>query len=454
MTFRKRILQSIILGFLCSILVTGSISFLRVRQNFSTYLRLEQQFRISRILTEIGDLYRENQRMSQNDLQTLAGQENLFIEIIDQNGHSVDKFDGIDPQDSMHGTYIERDITIFGTYRNPIGTIRIGYWDHSLLSQSAKAFTESLYLSFIISLLLATVFAFFASFWISRRVTKPVEAIMLQTERIRFGDYSVKPEPAGYAKEFDQLTENINSLSEALEQQESYRRKYAQDISHELRTPVTSMKLQIATMRDGIREPNRENLILLMDEVNRLNRLIEMLKDSFQDGTTWTELKIEPVEVEEFLNSLADSVRPLFAIDDCQLTIVTAPRLVIETDPDKLRQILYNLMSNAKKAINPGGTVTVRAYPSKSLVKFVVEDNGIGIRESDIPHVFERFYRADTARNTKQGGTGLGLSIVKSTVQSLQGTIFVNSEVGRGSTFTVTLPMHWTEPEKPKKETG
>jgi two-component sensor histidine kinase len=210
----------------------------------------------------------------------------------------------------------------------------------------------------------------------------------------------------------------------------------------------TALNLHVSAMLDGILPANEENLRAIRYEITRLNRMTEMLKSTFDAQESTDRIHIESVDCTALLNELADSLRPMLNKDRVQITLSVPAELVTETDKEKLRQILYNLLSNAKKAVDQGGRIRIEGHKTKKDIVLTVADDGIGIRSVDLPHIFDRFYRADTARNTKKGGTGLGLAIVKSHIQSLHGTIRVESTPGEGSRFTITLPLYWPGQEK------
>lgn len=444
MTLRNRIHISILASILGILFLLGATLLLQSNRNFRQYLAIEQQIQTAELVQQIETVYQRS-GASAGELEYLVSSERIYLEIYDQNGQLIDSYDGIPDNMVLRGNYVEREIPVLNALRQQVGTMKIGFWDHSLLSQSAERFSRALSGSILLTTLIAFVLSLFISYTISRHITRPVQQIMEQTEKIRDGDYSLRPEPRGFALEFDQLTDNINSLSDALQSQEQHRKKYAQDIGHELRTPVTALKLHIAAIQDGLRPANEENLKLLSYEVNRLSRLIEMLATSFEERGQTGAPQIESVRLKPMVEELTASLRPMFSADEVQLLTEISTDCVLESDRERLRQILYNLLSNAKKAVEHGGTVRLTAKCTKKQIVITVQDNGIGIRSADLPHIFDRFYRADTARNTKQGGTGLGLSIVKAHVQSLHGTIKVDSTPGEGSSFITTLPAQWPE---------
>lgn len=450
MKLRSRILQIMLVGVVIAITLVAFLSFTFVRREFAEYVKLERQQRLDQILADVSKMYSENPSLTPNSLADLAFSEQLSIEVSDAHGVMIGSFNGIAPGVEGQGEYTEQNVPIMDAHYQMVGQIKIGYWDNALLTQAARSFFLSLIRAFGLAAGVAAVCALLFSVLFSKRIVSPIQTLMEQTTSIRYGEYTKQDPARGVAIEVDRLSENINALSAALEQQEKTRKQYAQDISHELRTPVTALKLQLAAMRDGIVPLDTEACNFLLEETDRLNRLIEMLRQSFANENIWGSRDIQTVSLQELIEGLAQSVRPLIEHDGSHFEVEVPHPWKISTDPETLRHILYNLLSNARKAIHAGGTVRLHVRQEKEHVLLSVTDNGVGIRPEDLDRIFERFYRVDDARNTKMGGTGLGLAIAKNMTASLHGTLRVQSEYGEGSTFTVTLPLRF--PKEPKNE--
>ena len=228
---------------------------------------------------------------------------------------------------------------------------------------------------------------------------------------------------------------------------ERVRQDFVANASHELKTPLASIKAYTETLLDGALHDDAVNVAFLEridEQADRLSRLVlDLLSlarlESGQDLFQHTPVRLEPVVREAFE---AQRARAEAKRLDYTLELPPAARgLVVTADDEAIRQVLDNLIDNAIKYTPEGGRVVValRPAPGGSAV-LEVADSGIGIPRADLPRVFERFYRVDKARSRALGGTGLGLSIVKHLVQSLGGTVAVDSRLGHGSTFTVTLP--------------
>ena len=274
--------------------------------------------------------------------------------------------------------------------------------------------------------------------------------IMASMRIIREGDYSHKVKMGGQ-DELTVLGDEFNDLTDRLQTSEGKRRQFVSDASHELKTPLASIKL----LSDSILQNDmdvgtiREFVGDIGNEADRLNRMTQKLLsltkiESQQDGTC---------EIISLTPTVQRVVRMLSRIaEENSITIETqieeeCPILILEDD---LYQITFNLAENGIKYNLPGGKLIIRVYRYEDNAIMEVSDTGVGIPEDAISHVFERFYRVDKARSRKTGGSGLGLAIVRNMVERNQGTIDVESVLGQGTTFRVTFPIFDTEEEDPE----
>lgn len=228
---------------------------------------------------------------------------------------------------------------------------------------------------------------------------------------------------------------------------ERLRQDFVANVSHELKTPLANIKSSVEVLIDGAAEdPSSRGQFLseIADQADRQQLLIEDLLSLARIESSEIRLEIEKVEVEEAVHSCLDRHRTRAEAKGLQLDGValhgSPPDLSVAADDKCLAQILDNLVDNAIKYTLAGGRITVRWRVCERNVCVEVADTGIGIPDRDLPRVFERFYRVDKARSREMGGTGLGLAIVKHMAQALKGQVKVVSEVGQGSTFTLTLP--------------
>ena len=229
-----------------------------------------------------------------------------------------------------------------------------------------------------------------------------------------------------------------------MERVEKLRRDYVANVSHELRTPLTAVRGLLEPLADGMvkDEADRQRYYkIMLHEVLRLSRLITdmMTLSRLQSGTEYME--ITRVDVNELVQDIASAYSSTLADKGVNL-VLDCPRPVPDamTDPDRIEQVLVILLDNASRYTPKGGTITISARNAKEKIQLSVTDTGCGIPESDLPHIFERFYKVDKSHS--EGGTGLGLSIAQFIMEKLGETISVESEVGKGTRFTLTLQRY------------
>jgi two-component system phosphate regulon sensor histidine kinase PhoR len=226
---------------------------------------------------------------------------------------------------------------------------------------------------------------------------------------------------------------------------EKMRRDFVANVSHELRTPLSIFRGYLETLIDDPHQPPGELLRIL--EVmerhsNRLNALVEDVLSLARLESPGMELTLSDVDLPELLHSIMRDWEKRLAAKQLKSHLNfpgNLPRL--SADETRLQELIYNLLDNAVKYSKPGGTVFLRAEPAGDSVRISVADQGIGIPENDLPRIFERFYRADKSRSSEQSGTGLGLSIVKHIAQLHGGRVEAESELGKGTTISVVLPI-------------
>ncbi|WP_427917757.1 HAMP domain-containing sensor histidine kinase [Streptomyces sp. cg40] len=236
------------------------------------------------------------------------------------------------------------------------------------------------------------------------------------------------------------LAEAFNDLADRRERMEVQRKAMVSDIAHELRSPLTNIRGWLEVTRDGFVEPDPALLGSLHEEAMVLQRVIDDLQDLAAADAGTLRLHREPVRVEDLFDQVAAAYR--VTADTAGVVLLTkADRtLWLDADPVRMRQVLGNLVSNALRHTPVDGTVTLTAWREGDRAVLTVTDTGTGIAPEDLPHVFERFWRADQSRSRRTGGSGLGLSIVRDLAAAHDGTVEAASTPGTGSTFTLKLP--------------
>jgi len=251
----------------------------------------------------------------------------------------------------------------------------------------------------------------------------------------------------------DEINGFVVVLHDITEQQklERMRKEFVANVSHELRTPLTTIKSYVETLLEGAmenRQVGRRFLNVVDSEADRMNRLVADLLQLSQIDYLQVRWDRKLLPVSELVDDVYDKLHGQAERSGVELACEYSDGLYVYGDFDRLQQVLLNLASNALKFTPEGGTVDLMAQPKgRDFVEFVVRDNGVGIPEDDLPRVFDRFYRVDKARSRELGGTGLGLAIAREIVQAHGGTINVESEVGKGTSVTFTVPTRSQSPE-------
>ena len=300
-----------------------------------------------------------------------------------------------------------------------------------------RQFNFHLYLSVCFMLILSAVVAFF----MADRISRPVLNAAKRAHLISGGKYKIDDETSSDITEIETLIESMNRLGQALEMQEELRKRLMSDIAHELRNPVTIVKSHLEAFEDGVWEPTSERLRLTVSEIDRLSKLISEVGNLYAIEGTENSLSISAANISEELERIVLSFSHLFANKSVSLTADIEGGAEAAVDIGKLRQAVTNLLSNALRYTDEGGKVLLSLKTLPDYLEIIVRDNGIGIAKSDLPNIFERFYRADKSRTRASGGMGIGLAITKAIAEAHGGTIRVESTEGEGSTFIITLPV-------------
>ena len=247
----------------------------------------------------------------------------------------------------------------------------------------------------------------------------------------------------------------VEDISE-LRRMEQVRNDFAANVSHELKTPLTSIKGFVETLQEGALEnpPMAQRFLrIIMMEVDRLTRLINDILSISKMESGQTEVSNERVRIDQMMEDVAEMLSVHATEKGVTLTVNQAKEpLYVWGNPDRAEQLLLNLMENAIKYNKPEGSVRASLYATNDTIQFLVSDTGIGIAEEHLPRLFERFYRVDKGRSRSMGGTGLGLAIVKHIAVSMGGMIEVHSKLGEGTEFLVTLPRYHGAKEEPKEQ--
>ncbi|MEW6305600.1 MAG: ATP-binding protein [Verrucomicrobiota bacterium] len=277
--------------------------------------------------------------------------------------------------------------------------------------------------------------------WLSTRAIRPIEDISQTAVKIANGDLDQRINVTDADSELGQLARVLNNTFDRLKSAFARQVQFTADASHELRTPVSVILSQTQTTLKRERTPAeyQETIVSCQRAAQRMRQLVEALLILARQDSGDAAPRREPCELDRVVTDAVDLLRPLAVERNVSLQTDLKPTPFIG-DAQLLGQVATNLISNAIYYNRPGGNVTVQLAPEADGAKLVVSDTGQGIAAEDLPHIFERFYRADKSRTAPDNHTGLGLAIVKGIVEAHAGKVTVTSEPGKGSVFTVILP--------------
>ena len=329
----------------------------------------------------------------------------------------------------------------------PVGFLLSGSSQERLTSRALyQEFTGTLTTGILYSTLGAAALALVLGYYVAQRTLRPVRLLTGAAERVRHGDLGARVEVPG-DDEMAGLARSFNEMSLALQDAEKHRREIVADVSHELRTPLAVLKSNFEGIKDGVVEGTPQLMESLAGEVDRLTRLVSDLHVLSLADAGRLDLRLEPVRCSDLLAQTVSAHQAGASARGIHLEMqpVEGAGASVLGDPIRLSQVLSNLVDNSIRHVREGGTVTLKAVlvedGGKRVARITVTDTGEGIPDDDLPHVFERFYRGEKSRSRRTGGSGLGLAIAHDIVTAHGGTITVESTIGKGTTFAVTLPV-------------
>lgn len=404
------------------------------------YIQFQRQKEFTSISNDIVKIIEVENGLSNVLLKDYVSENNISIKYYNNDNKLISQFNGIENYENFSkNSFATQKFLLKDSFENNIGYLEISYidniyeYDNSVI-EFRKEIMQKYAIIFIAAMMLTTLLIVV----FSRNITNPITEIQEQTKKIRQGIF----EKSGHRYniyELDQLSADIDYLSTTLEMQDNFRSDYARDIAHELRTPMTNLLLHLEGIQDEIIEADEDTINLLISEIKRLNDMIDDLEVSFNNTKENSKLNLEKTSLKEILTNVSSSFTPL--LDEKNITLIKSfdEDKIIETDKLKLTQILSNIISNAIKAVENNGEISIihKSYKNRDVIR--ISDNGIGISKENIKHIFERFYRIDDARNTKQNGSGLGLAITKNYADLLNYRINVSSTEGKGTEFIITI---------------
>lgn len=319
--------------------------------------------------------------------------------------------------------------------------LEAGHDSPDVLAHSQEAFNTAGALALLIGLLIAATGAIIVSVLISRRLRRSLDDLGAAASRISHGDYAQRIERTD-SRELASLADSFNTMASRLDSIEASRRRLLTDLAHEIRTPLASMEICVESLEDGAMEPGPEAWHILTSQIERISRLADDLGEVSAAEEGRLNLTVETADPNQLAREAVRAAEEAYFRKGVGLSLEPAAIApTVDVDRTRIAQALGNLLSNSLRHTPEGGKVTVRVLADEAAVTINVSDTGDGIAGEHLPHIFERFYRADAARDRDSGGTGVGLAISRAIARAHGGQLTATSEgPGKGSTFTLRLP--------------
>jgi signal transduction histidine kinase len=437
----------LLMAFTLVILVTiGAVLFL-VNQATQSEIRQfgerADQMRITRMETELARFYLNHRDWT--GIQPVVEQwGNLYgqrIVLTDAQGVVV-----ADSQGELQGKYNNPDSPgrpLPAPFQaGDIGTLYVTPKPSSELSfESLQILFRAIGLYFLWGGLIAVAIALIITFFLSRRILAPVKALTYAAERLGRGDFTQRVAVKDKG-ELGELANTFNAMASDLERAERLRQNMVADAAHELRTPLSNIKGYLEAVRDGIIKPDADTIRKLDEEAALLSRLVDDLQELSLAEAGELKLVRQAADIADLIDQSVTAVRAKAMVKGLSVSTELPDKLPpVNIDTHRISQVLRNLLENAITHTATGGAITITAVPQHNWVEVSVIDTGEGIPVEELPFIFERFYRVDKSRARATGGSGLGLTIAKRLVEAHGGEIKVQSEVGKGSCFSFTVPI-------------
>lgn len=430
----------LLVGFILIVgLAMGTVAFVATKttqKEFGRYLTQDQAMRYQRWSRVLSSYYRQT--------GSWKGVENLLNDIQKNYTGRVVLVSG--KGEILGGTteISTRSLGTAGTLKvanlsyedQTVGTIYVRKQSHSSIE---KAFLSSVKNSIYMASIIAGLAGVFLSIVFFRQVIKPVKALTSASREMKEGNLNQKVR-VGSNDEIGELTEIFNDMAEELHEQKRLQDNMMTDVAHELRSPVSNLQLQLEGIKEDIMEPTSDRIESLYQETMSLNHLVDDLRDLSRAEAGQLQLDCRLIALQDITTKVIHSLQPRISEKSINLQVIMDNSLTIKGDPERLRQVLRNLLENAVVHTPEEGQITLSAHKKEQDIEIQVSDSGEGIPEEDLPFVFDRFYRVDKSRDRGKGGSGLGLTIVKQIIEAHGGDIQVESTPGEGTTFTFQLP--------------
>jgi two-component system, OmpR family, sensor histidine kinase BaeS len=451
-TLRSKILFYFLGVSMIGILVVSFFIQYGFEEGFKNYLDQNRERMITRLVGEIEKEYKNSGDYSNITIDGLfhehAMTDHLYFQLFDNRYRpQMDslKIRGIFNSFGLSEPYIDDEDWRRKSYpiivdKKIVGSL-VAFYPEGLIDDE-NTFLQTIQLYIYAAVFLMIVLAIIFSIIFSKKLTSGLNKLSFAANELQQHNLDIRIPLSGLPTEIKQLAISFNNLAESLAKEEMLRKQFTGDLAHELRTPLATLRSQIEAYQDGIWEPTPNRLQQSHEELMRLVRLVNELEKLLAAENPQMKLEKADLEAGHILLALGEMFQPLFKQKGVHLHIEEPLQEEwFRADKDRLIQILTNILNNALKYTPEDKNVTISILSEQDdYIGFMIKDEGSGMAEDDIPHIFERFYRGDKSRDRKTGGVGIGLSIVKALMDAHQGRIKVKSKINKGTTVCLWFP--------------
>jgi len=446
----RRVSILLVLSVVAAILLVTVFVNMTVSNKFNEYMIDIQNKRYDRIVSYFEEAYkREGKWTSKTGIELMheAYMGNYCLTLLDSSKQVVW---GMDPDElitQIHfGEMSGHDSGIYSTKTfeikvegKVVGFVDIGQYSSVLLSEEDLTFKSSINKSIIVSGALALIIIISLSLYFSKQFSTPIREVAKMSVSLSQGNFNTESSIKSNIVELEDLRKSVNILAGKLKYQDSIRKRLVSDITHEIRTPLNVLQNNLEAMIDGISPVTKEGLNYLNEEVIRFGKLINDLNLLKKFESESIKLNYEPIFLDQFISEICKDF--FLGAENKKITIeyeILPDEYQVIADKDKMKQVIINILSNSLKFTEVNGKILVKLYKEKKKIIIEVIDNGIGIKQEDLPFIYERLYRGDISRNQIEGN-GIGLTIVKNILELHNAMIQVKSEDGIGTTVRIYL---------------
>lgn len=456
-SIRFRLLLMIIFILLLAVSVMALVASLTANRQFNRYVEVDESMRLERFVEVLSSYYDERFSWEEVDIlvEQIADITGTEVALVDPSGQIIAaSSDDITGRDLNSGEMAMVKSRVWVLNEDEMFTLvnegvlptnqNYGLVGSVYVTQPSEVAPSSFINSVNRSLLLAVFITGFGTvgvaFALSQRILGPVEALTAAARSMQYGNLSRRV--SEHSKdEIGDLARAFNAMAAGLQHLEELRRNMVNDVAHELRTPLSNIRGYLEAIQDEIAEPTPEIIDSLHEEVMFLNHLIDDLQELALAEAGQLRLMRQPLELSPLLARTIEVLKSQMRDKHLEVSLSLAPDLPkVHADPERVQQIVRNLLNNAVTHVPENGKIVVSASPSGQEVELKVHDTGIGMTPEQLQNIFERFYRADPSRARATGGAGLGLAIVKQLVEAHGGRVWAESIPNQETTFSFTLP--------------